>query len=252
MKNIVNFIFLLFLFVLSPLVNAQPIQIKFATEATYPPFVYIGKDGQIKGFDADIIYALCKKLHATCSLSNQPWQSLIPSLKLGKFDALFGGMAITDAREKQVNFTHAYYNNSVSVVAPKSAQLSLSVAGLKNKVIGVQGGTTFDVYLQNTYGSVITINRYPSMQDAFLDLQSGRVDAVIGDTPVIQQWLEKNASHYTLVGKPIQNITYFGKGNGIAVKKGNTKLLKALNKALQAIKNDGTYQKILNKHFSNT
>ncbi len=76
--------------------------IKFATEATYPPYVYVDASGQVQGFGADIVRALCKQMKVVCTISNQPWDSLIPSLNVGKFDAVFGGINITDARKKRL------------------------------------------------------------------------------------------------------------------------------------------------------
>ncbi len=249
MKKCVALVSLL-LFFNSVFAAPLPTVIKFATEATYPPFVYMDASEKMQGFDADIVRAVCAQMHATCTLSNQPWDSLIPSLTLGKFDALFGGMAITQEREKEVDFTEPYYTNTVSVIADQSEHLNLTEATLKGKTIGVQGGTTFDAYLQDKYGKIITINRYPSIQDALMDLASGRVDAVMGDSPSLQQWLQQNGyTQYTVVGEPIDNPQYFGKGNGIAVRKGDAALLNALNKALNEIKANGTYQKIVNKYF---
>lgn len=226
--------------------------LKFATEATYPPFVYMNPAGDVIGFDADIVRALCQQMQANCMLLNQPWESLIPSLKLGKFDAIFGGVAITPEREKQVAFTQPYYQLTGSVVANKSLHLALSAQGVKGKTFGVQEGTTYDTYLQTVYGNNITINRYPSAQQALMDLASGRVDAVMGDTPVIQQWVKENGKNqFALVGQPINDEKYFGKGDAIAVRLGNTQLLNALNKALTTIKANGTYCKIVHKNFGN-
>lgn len=237
-----------FLLLASFSIVALPNPIKFATEATYPPFVSMSSSGQIVGFDADIVHALCQQMKADCTLSNQPWESLIPSLKLGKFDALFGGMAITSEREKQVSFTKPYYQLTGSVVASKTSHLILSAQGLQGKTIGVQGGTTYETYLQDVYGKSITINRYPSLEEALMDLSSGRVDAVLGDTPVVQQWLN-GKDQYEAVGKPINDEKYFGRGDAIAVRKNDPALLSALNKALTAIKANGTYCKIVHQNF---
>ena len=234
-------------------VLANPKTIKLAAEATYPPYVYTDTAGHIEGFDADIVRALCKQMNATCLISNQPWDSLIPSLKLGKFDALFGGITITTARQKEVDFTHSYYTNTVSFVGYKNAHFNLSRKNLQGKVIGVQGGTTFDVYLQEKYGKRVIIQRYQSEQEALMDLTAGRIDAVIGDTPVIKQWLKQNNGQgkRILIGNPINDPFYFGEGDGIAVKKGNHALEDALNKALTAIKVNGAYSHIVKKYFGN-
>lgn len=252
MKKYWLFIFLIvsnLFFITIAQASPKPV-LKFATEATYPPFVYTTNTGKVMGFDVAIVQALCRQMKATCTISNQPWDSLIPSLKIGKYDAVFGGMAITALRAKQVNFTKSYYYNTVSFVANKARRLVLSKKGLQGKIIGVQGGTTFDMYLQATYGNDVKIYRYPSEQEALMDLSAGRVDAVLGDTPLINRWIKNNPDKsYKVVGKPIQNIKYFGKGMGIAINKHNSKLLIALNEALIQIKMNGVYQKIFKQYF---
>ena len=222
-----------------------------ATEATYPPFESINNKGQIVGFDIEILDAVCKQSHLDCKFVNQPWDSLIPGLDLGKFDVIFGAMNITAERQKKVDFTQPYYFSTGSFVAPKAAQLSPDIKVLKDKTIGVQGSTTYDYYLQSAYGKLIHINRYGSIQDAFLDLQSGRIDAVFGDTPLMLVWVNTpaNADAYAIAGNPVKDEKFFSQGYGFAVKKGNADLLKKLNDGLTNIVADGTYKKITQKFF---
>lgn len=230
---------------------ALPKTLSFATEATYPPFEYIDAKGDIKGFDIDIANALCKQINVTCTFSNQPWDSLIPSLKLGKFDALIGAMNITPARQQQVDFTQPYYATTGSFASMSVKPVEISADGLKGKIVGVQGGSTFEQYMQGEYPN-IKIKPYKSLQDAFLDMVVGRVDAVLGDTPTMIDWLKKNdaTTHkYTIVGRPIVNAKYFGTGYGIAVKQGNKELLAALNQALEQIKANGTYEALIKQYF---
>lgn len=223
--------------------------VTFATEATYPPFEFLDSAGKMQGFDIDMANALCAKMNVKCVILNQGFDSLIPALQLGKIDAIIAAMNITPEREKQVDFTSPYYMNTVSLVAAKNKNLSLDPKDLTGKVIGVQAGTTLGQYLQNKYGNKVKVQSYASEESAFLDLTSGRIDAVLGDTPLISQWLKKNNQNYTLVGQPIDDSHYFAGGYGIAVKKGNAALLQQLNEAIVKIKNDGTYEKIINKNF---
>ncbi len=225
--------------------------LSFATEATYPPFESINNQGQMVGFDVDILKAICNVMQKTCNFVNQPWDSLIPGLELGKFDVIFGAMNITDERRKQVDFTQPYFTSSGTLVATKSSNFSLDdPKTVQGKTIGVQGSTTYQYYLQAKYGNTIRINRYGSIQDAFLDLQSGRVDAVFGDTPIVLSWL-KNPSNsaYAPMGTPVKDAKFFSQGYGFAVKKGNAELLNQLNNGLQTIKANGSYQLILQKYF---
>lgn len=223
--------------------------INFATEATYPPFEFIDASGKIKGFDIDLANALCQQIKAQCTFSNQAFNSLIPSLNLGKFDAIVSALGITVEREKQVSFTNSYYQPSGSFVAATSKHYTLNA--IVGKTIGVQTGSTFEKYLQDKYKGQVTIKSYASIQETFLDLVSGRIDLVLADTPIAYAWLkqDKNNQQYSLVDKPIIDPQYFGTGYGIAVRKDNTQLLNALNQALITIKANGTYDKIVKKYF---
>lgn len=230
---------------------ALPQTISFATESTYPPFEYVDSSGQIQGFDIELANALCTDMKVTCTFTNQPWLSLIPSLKLGKFDALISALNITDARKQQVDFTDPYYATTGSFVSMSDKPVVISKDGLKDKIVGVQTGSSFQQYMMGEYPDV-KIKTYDGMQDAFLDMVAGRVDVVLGDTPMMKYWLKQNdlTHKYTMVGEPIVNAKYFGNGYGIAVKKGNTELLTAFNKALADIKANGTYDSIVRTYFS--
>lgn len=223
--------------------------VRFATEATYPPFEYIDNSGQMKGFDIDLAKLLCHQMQVECTFSNQAFNSLIPSLNLGKFDALIAAIGVTPERQKQVSFTQSYYEPSASFVALLSNHYKL--ADLPGKIIGVQEGTTFAKYLADKYHDTVTIKTYASIQDAFLDLVSGRLNAVLADTPIAKDWLKQNnnSQHYSIVDQPIIDHTYFGNGYGIAVRKNDTALLAALNKALVAIKSDGSYAQLVQEYF---
>ena len=101
--------------------------IRFATEASYPPFESIDANNKIVGFDVDLANALCKEIDATCTFSNQAFDSLIPSLKFRRIDAVMAGMDITPEREKQVLFTTPYYDNSALFIGQKGKYASVDL-----------------------------------------------------------------------------------------------------------------------------
>jgi len=219
--------------------------LRFATEASYPPFEFVDAENKIRGFDVDLANALCKEIDATCTFTNQAFDSLIPSLKFRRFDAVMAGMDITPEREKQVLFSKPYYDNSATFVAQKDK--FSDIAALKGKRVGVQNGTTHQKFLMDKHGE-ITIVPYDSYQNAILDLKNGRIDAVFGDTAVVNEWLKQNSTLAPL-GDKVTDKAYFGTGLGIAVRQGNSELQNKFNMALDKIKADGTYKTIYSKWF---
>lgn len=219
--------------------------LRFATEASYPPFEFVDAENKIQGFDVDLANALCKEMDATCTFTNQAFDSLIPSLKFRRFDAVMAGMDITPEREKQVLFSKSYYDNSATFIAQKGKLAD--VAALKGQRVGVQNGTTHQKFLTDKH-SDITIVPYDSYQNAVLDLKNGRIDAVFGDTAVVNEWLKQNATLAPL-GEKVTDKDYFGTGLGIAVRQGNAELQGKFNAALDKIKADGTYKTIYSKWF---
>lgn len=225
-----------------------PLTIRFATEATYPPFEYVDEYGTLKGFDIDLAKALCAQLNAECTFSSAAFNGLITSLNLHKYDAIIAAMSVTPERAKQVSFTQSYYEPSGSFVAASSKHYTLQT--LQGKTIGVQAGTTFENYLHHKYASNMRVKTYNSIQDAFLDLVSGRIDAVLADTPIAQTWLNKNSvGTFGIVGHPIVDHQYFGSGFAIAVRQQDKTLLPSLNSALKVIRENGTYKSLYDQYF---
>ncbi len=219
--------------------------IRFATEASYPPFEFVDANNKIMGFDVDLANALCKEMNATCTFTNQAFDSLIPSLKFRRFDAVMAGMDITPEREKQVLFSKPYYDNSALFIAQKAKVAD--VAALKGKRVGVQNGTTHQKYLTDKHSDITTVP-YDSYQNAILDLKNGRIDAVFGDTAVVNEWLKQN-QNLAAVGEKVTDKAYFGTGLGIAVRQGNSALQEKFNAALDKVKADGTWKTIYSKWF---
>jgi len=249
MKYFSKFALSLCLIVLSLNANAAN-TIHFATEATYAPLVYLDKNGSISGFEAEIVRALCATLKdTTCELKHQGWDSLIPSLKLGKIDAIFGGLAITEERKNQVAFTKPLYASSVGYIIPSDKPITFDDEGLMDKVVGVQLGTTMEHYFHEQYPNV-EMKAYASLQDALLDIQTGRIDTVLGDAPVLLAWMKgKPADKYRIVEIPKDQIDYFGPGNAIAVNQKNTALLNELNTAIDTITKNGKLAEISAKYL---
>ena len=221
-------------------VAASAQELTFAMEPSYPPFETTNEKGEIIGFDVDVANAICKEIQATCKFKGEAFDALIPNLKAKRFDASISAIDITDARAKQVLFSDAYYDSTASYVTLKG-KATLESA----KYVGVQNGTTFQQYTV-AETKQYTTKAYASLQSAILDLKSGRIDMIFGDTAVLADMISKEPE-MEFVGEKVANKKYFGNGLGIAMHKSNKELAEQLNKGLAAIKANGEYQKIYDK-----
>ena len=218
-------------------------KVRIATEGAYAPFNFIDESGKLKGFDVDIANALCEKMKADCTIVAQDWDGIIPGLMARKYDAIIASMSITPERSRVVDFSEPYYSNSLIFVAPKSNKFS--PAAVKGKVIGAQRATIAGQYLEDNLSSKVTVKLYDTQDNAYLDLSSGRLDAIVSDQLPAYDWLRsKEGQAFEFKGEKIDIDDKIG----IAVRK-NDKLREKMNKALQDILADGTYDRINAKYF---
>ncbi|ABC23051.1 ABC transporter substrate-binding protein [Rhodospirillum rubrum] len=226
--------------------DARAETIRFATEGAFPPFNFTDAAGKPQGFDIDIANALCAQLKAECSMVTQDWDGIIPGLLAKKYDAIIASMSITPERQQSVLFTDAYYNNQFHFVGPKGKDFDLSKAGLKGKAIGAQRATVSSQWIEDTLGDTVSLNLYDTAEEAYLDLEAGRVDLLLNDTYPTYDWLNSPAGQaYELKGESVIKDDVVG----IALRKDDTALAAKLNGALKEIIANGTYAKINEKYF---
>jgi len=220
-------------------------KLKMGIEAAYPPFNSKDASGQVVGFDKDIGDALCARMKVECEVVTSDWDGIIPSLLAKKYDFIVSSLSITDERKAAVDFTDRYYSNKLQFIAPKNVDFKTDKAYLKGKTIGTQRATLSGTWLEDNYGKDITLKLYDTQENAYLDLTSGRVDALLADKYVNYDWLKSEAGKdYEFKGEPVVESDEIG----IAVRKGDP-LKDKLNAALKEIIADGTYKKINDKYF---
>ncbi|MGL4675540.1 MAG: lysine/arginine/ornithine ABC transporter substrate-binding protein [Wohlfahrtiimonas sp.] len=219
--------------------------IRFGTNPEYPPFEFKTEAGEVTGFDIDVANAICAELQKKCVYVSQSFDSLIPNLRLKRFDAIISSMDITEERQKHVTFSDPYYLNP-SVFVAMAGQFK-SVDDFKTKDIGVLNGSTHQQYIKSKFAGA-NIKNYPQYPNAMSDLEIGRVNAVFGDEVVVAEFIKRN-DKLEIVGEQVNDPEYFGNGLAIAVLPKNTELLTEINGALKKIKEDGRYQTIYEKWF---
>ncbi|GAB5506289.1 MAG: ABC transporter substrate-binding protein [Rhizobiaceae bacterium] len=225
-------------------------KLKIGTEGAYPPFNNLEADGTLVGFDIDIAKALCEEMKADCEFVTQDWDGIIPALQAGKFDAIIASMSITEERMEKVDFTNKYYNTPPALAAPKDTDITgVTKEDLAGKVVGAQGSTTHSNYAEATYTDS-EVKLYPTADEYKLDVDSGRVDAVVDDVIVLGDWLATDdGACCKIVGTITPVVEIHGPGAGIAIRKGEDELREKFNAAIDAIRANGKYKEINDKYF---
>jgi len=229
--------------------------VRIGVEGAYPPFSWVTPDGELKGFDIDIAKALVAAMGAEVKLVPQDWDGIIPALLARKYDAIIASMSITEERKKKVAFTNKYYNTPGKFVCKKGAMKDFTRAEVaeatKGKKIGVQRATIHDNFVTEQGAKDTIVKRYGTQDDAYLDLVAGRVDMLLADSVAIDEGFLKKpeGKDFQFIGPDLSEKKYFGEGAGIAIRKQDTDLVEMFNKAIEKIRQDGTYKKIQDKYF---
>ncbi len=224
--------------------------ISICVEGAYPPFSETAPDGSIVGFDIDIANALCDEMGEDCRLVRTDWDGIIPALLEGHCDAIIASMSITPERRQVVDFTKKYYHTPAMLVGPEDADFDDSPEGLAGKVVGVQRGTIHQDYMERNYPDT-RLTLYASQDEAYLDLVSGRLDAVMADSIAITEGFlnTPQGENFTQIGDTHYDPEVHGEGAGIAVRQEDTELRDRLSDAIRAIREDSTYDEIAERYF---
>ena len=222
---------------------------RIATEGAYPPWSFKDAQGALQGWDVEIANVLCEKMKAKCEIVAQDWDGIIPGLIARKYDMIVASMAITEQRRQRVAFSAKYKETVSRFVARKGTAPDVSPAALKGKTIGVQRGSVQAAYLAQHYRDA-ELKFYDTPQAAELDLVAGRLQYIFGNMVTYHVGFLKTpeAKDFAFTGPDLKG-GILGDGNGIAVRKDDGQTLSRVNAALEAIRADGTYDRITAKYF---
>ena len=211
------------------------------TNAEFPPYEY--KDGgKFMGIDVECAKLIGEKLGVEVEILDIAFDSLIPTVMSGKADFAMAGMTVTEDRKESVDFTHTYQKAVQAIVVPIDSTIS-SANSLEGKKIGVQTGTTGDIYCSGDFGDA-AVERYSKIIDGFQAMKSGKIDAVVVDDQVASAIVEQDSTAFKIL-----ETAYAEEEYAIAVKKGNTDLLNKLNSVIDEIKSNGELQAIVSKYI---
>jgi polar amino acid transport system substrate-binding protein len=224
----------------------QPSKIVIASDATFPPMEMVDENKAIVGFDVDLMNAAAKAGGFTVEFKNTAWDGIFAGLDNGKYDAVMSSVTITDDRKQKMDFSVPYINaGQILVVQSKTTGVE-KLTDLKGKTVGAQIGTTGAFEIDKVKdASKITEKAYDEIGLAFADLANGRIAGVVVDTPIAANYALQNPDYkgkLKIVGQPFTEEYY-----GVAVKKGNTKVLDMINAGLKKVIDTDEYKALEQK-----
>lgn len=245
--------------------------ITIATEGASPPWDAIEADGKLVGYDIDVGNELCRRIKLECKFVAQDFDGMIPALAVGKFDAIMSGMSITEKRKKSIAFSRPYaggFNqlvmrkdlqlpptdtkvkiNLTTVDAEQQAVLGQLRSALAGKTLGVLRSSNSEAVVNELFGKVATIRSYDTQDNLHLDLAAGRIDGGLADYFTWKSFLDdKDGSTAAFYGPELSGGLW-GPGVGIGIRKQDTDLIAALDKAIDDCTKDGTLKALSLKWF---
>ena len=251
-------------------ISANADKIRIGTEGAYPPWNSKDASGKLIGFEVELAWTLCRYIGQQCEIVEQDWDGMIPALIMRKFDAIMAGMSITAERQKAISFSQGYADEVASLAVMKGSDLegistsegiSLTkktgavkkdlktlTSALAGKTVCTQTATIHQNFLESGDVGKINVRTYKTQDEVNLDLVSGRCDVALAAAVAFTDYAEKSGKPVVLVG-PTFSGGAFGNGVGVGIRKDDTELLKAFNKAIDKARKNGDISRIATKWF---
>ena len=221
--------------------TVQEGKLVMCTNAEFPPYEY-HDNNTIVGIDADIFAAIAEKMGLELEIEDIAFDSIIPEISSGKADIGAAGMTVTEDRKQNVDFSETYAKASQVIIVTENSEVK-GFDDLKGKKVGVQTGTTGDIYVTGDLGDEC-VERYAKGMEAVQALSQTKIDAVVIDGEPAKKYISE------VPGLKILDESYTDEEYAIAIRKGNTELLDAVNKAIGELKADGTLDAIVAKYIN--
>jgi polar amino acid transport system substrate-binding protein len=217
------------------LAESHGMTVRMGTEGAYPPFNFINDAGEVDGFERELGDALCARAELTCEWVTNEWDSIIPNLVSGNYDTILAGMSITEERMEQIDFTQNYTQPDPSAfLALEGTELDL-----EGGVIAAQASTIQASYVAEQGATLL---EFASPDETIAAVRNGEADAVLADKAYLVPIAAENAD-LVFVGEDV----LIGGGVGMGLRKSDTELKGKFDAAIQAMKDDGTLNKLIEK-----
>jgi len=213
--------------------------IRIAMSGAYPPFNFVSEENEVVGFDPAIGAEIASRLGVEVEIVTTAWDGIIGGLLANKYDAIVGSMSITAERDEVVDFVGPYYRMSRGIFVKEGSDIG-SIDGIAGRTVGVTLGETHEQWAREQDGW--NINTYKGLPELLLELDNGRIDAIVTDDIPVLLAVKKNGNAITALDT--SGLSGVADQAGIAIREGNPELMAAMQAALDEMQADGTYTAI--------
>ncbi|GHD23211.1 transporter substrate-binding domain-containing protein [Tianweitania populi] len=247
-------------------------KLTIATEGAFRPYNFTNPDGSLDGYEVDLYKDLCARMKIECTMVAQPFDSIIPALTAGKFDAIMAGLTATPKREETIDFSISYgltpqtfatlkdspyaklpHTGETLYLAQDEAGVQKAIddvtAEIKGKTVGVQSASLGLSLLDKYFKDSIEIQEYKTTDQHDLDLGSGRVDLIVASLAYLTDAAKKPGNEGIVMTGPYFKGGILGRGVAVGLRKNEPELKKMFDEAIEAAKADGTVKRLSEKWF---
>jgi len=208
--------------------------VRLGTEGAYPPWNFLNDAGEVDGFERELGDELCKRATLTCEWVVNDWDSIIPNLVSGNYDAIIAGMSITEERDKAIDFTSNYTQPDPSIHMALSTSVDLT-----GGVIAAQSNTIQSGHIAT---SGATLVEFSTPEETIAAVRNGEADAVLADKSYLAPIAAENAD-LMLVGDNLM----LGGGIAMGIRESDGDLKAKFSVAIDSMKADGTLNALITK-----
>ncbi len=212
--------------------------VRLGTEGAYPPYNFLNDQGEVDGFERQLGDELCKRAELECTWVTNEWDSIIPNLVSGNYDAIMAGMSVTPERDEVIDFSHEYY--------PPTASLYVTLAGNEvDLASGVITAQTNTIHAGHVASSGATLVEFATPDETIAAVRNGEADAVLADSDYLRPIVDESNGELVVIDK-----VAIGGGIGVGLRESDGELKEKLNAAIDSMKSDGSLNDMLAKWFT--